>query len=130
VEGVNMTSDETCGLAFATSGQQSNLQTLRDQLQKISAQIVDKINALDTENSSINTNMADFKQQYKQNLSSYNSTTNKINKLNEKKDDNTLNSMASDSDIIVLQENYKYLFWSIFAVSLLTFTLSNINKNA
>jgi hypothetical protein len=41
---------------------------------------------------------------------------------------NDINSMLSDTDIRVLQENYSYIFWSILAVGLLTITVSKIKK--
>jgi hypothetical protein len=39
---------------------------------------------------------------------------------------NDINSMLSDTDIRVLQENYSYIFWSILAVGLLTITISKM----
>ena len=53
-------------------------------------------------------------------------TKQKINTNQET--DNTVNSMVNDSDLIVLQENYTYLLWSILAVGIFTVTLSKINK--
>ena len=41
---------------------------------------------------------------------------------------NDVNSMLSDTDIRVLQENYSYIFWSIVAVGLLTVTVNQIKK--
>jgi hypothetical protein len=41
---------------------------------------------------------------------------------------NDINSMLSDTDIRVLQENYSYIFWSILAVGLLTITVNQIKK--
>jgi hypothetical protein len=41
---------------------------------------------------------------------------------------NDVNSMLSDTDIRVLQENYSYIFWSILAVGLLTITVNQIKK--
>jgi hypothetical protein len=41
---------------------------------------------------------------------------------------NDINSMLSDTDIRVLQENYGYIFWSILAVGLLTITVNQIKK--
>ena len=35
-----------------------------------------------------------------------------------------LNAMLSDSDIVALEQNYRYIFWSILAVGLLSFTIS------
>jgi hypothetical protein len=41
---------------------------------------------------------------------------------------NDINSMLSDTDIRVLQENYGYIFWSILAVGLITVTISQMKK--
>jgi hypothetical protein len=41
---------------------------------------------------------------------------------------NDIDSMLSDTDIRVLQENYSYIFWSILAVGLLTITVNQIKK--
>ena len=41
---------------------------------------------------------------------------------------NDINGMLSDTDLIVLQENYSYILWSILAVGILTITLSTIKK--
>jgi hypothetical protein len=41
---------------------------------------------------------------------------------------NDINSMLSDTDITVLQENYSYIFWSILAIGLLTVTINQIKK--
>ena len=63
------------------------------------------------------------------NLGDYNNTNAEISKINtDKKTNNTVNSMVNDSDLIVLQDNYTYLLWSILAVGIFTVTLRNINK--
>jgi hypothetical protein len=36
--------------------------------------------------------------------------------------------MLSDSDLRVLQENYRYIMWSILAVSVLTITINTMQK--
>jgi rRNA maturation endonuclease Nob1 len=41
---------------------------------------------------------------------------------------NDINSMLSDTDIRVLQENYSYIFWSVLAIGLLTVTINQIKK--
>lgn len=41
---------------------------------------------------------------------------------------NNLNSMLSDSDLRVLQENYQYIMWSILAVGILTLTINTMKK--
>jgi hypothetical protein len=39
---------------------------------------------------------------------------------------NDIESMLSDADIIVLQENYSYIMWSVLAVGLLSMTVSAV----
>ena len=41
---------------------------------------------------------------------------------------NDINGMLSDTDLIVLQANYKYIMWSILAVGLLTITINIVKK--
>jgi hypothetical protein len=48
--------------------------------------------------------------------------------MNSSKNINDINGMLSDTDLIVLQENYSYILWSILAVGILTITLSTIKK--
>ena len=39
-----------------------------------------------------------------------------------------INGILNDSDLRVLQENYRYIFWSILAVGLLTATVITLKK--
>ena len=39
-----------------------------------------------------------------------------------------LDGMVTHSDLIVLQENYNYILWSILAVGILTITLNAMKK--
>jgi hypothetical protein len=41
---------------------------------------------------------------------------------------NDINSMLSDTDIKLLQENYSYIYWSILAIGLLTVTINQMKK--
>ena len=128
-KGSDMSPDETCGLASATTSQQANLKLLKNRLQTVASKIVVKMNALENENIQINTNMQKSTLQYAQNLGDYNNTNAEISKINsDSKSNHTVNSMVHDSDLIVLQDNYTYLLWSILAVGIFTVTLRNINK--
>jgi hypothetical protein len=39
-----------------------------------------------------------------------------------------INGMLNDSDLYVLQGNYRYIMWSILAVGILTVTVSTMKK--
>ena len=41
---------------------------------------------------------------------------------------NDINGLLKDSDLLVLQENYGYIFWSILAVGLLTVTVNVMKR--
>jgi hypothetical protein len=128
VEGKDMVPQDTCGLGSAATNQQEKLTELKKRMQDLSTQIVKKMNSLENENVYINTNMKKSKDKYNKDITDYIDILKDTLKFGEDSD-NTLNSMLNDSDLVVLQENYKYLFWSIFAVSILIVTLSNVNKS-
>jgi len=128
VEGKDMAPQDTCGLASATSNQHEKLTELKKRMKDLSTKIVKKMNSLENENAYIHSKMKQTKDKYNKGVADYMDTLKDTLKFGEDSD-NTLNSMLNDSDLVVLQENYKYLFWSIFAVSILIVTLSNVNKN-
>jgi hypothetical protein len=43
-------------------------------------------------------------------------------------DINDVNGMLNDSDLRVLQQNYSYIMWSIFAIGTLTITINALKK--
>jgi len=49
--------------------------------------------------------------------------TNKINNFN-----NSIDNIVNDSDIVVLQKNYDYLFWSILAAGTVLISMNIIKK--
>ena len=43
---------------------------------------------------------------------------------------NDVNGMLADTDIIILQENYSYVLWSVLAVGLLTVTINMMSARS
>jgi hypothetical protein len=41
---------------------------------------------------------------------------------------NDVNGMLSNTDIVVLQENYNYIFWSVLAIGIVTVTINLMKK--
>jgi hypothetical protein len=37
-----------------------------------------------------------------------------------------INGMLNDTDTLVLQENYQYIFWSVLAIGLVIITMNNV----
>jgi hypothetical protein len=58
-------------------------------------------------------------------LKQINTTDTKINQFNN---NNNVENILNDSDIIVLQKNYEYLFWSIIATGTVLVTMNIVKK--
>jgi hypothetical protein len=41
---------------------------------------------------------------------------------------NTVDEMLSDTDLLVLQQKYLNVFWSILAIGTIVFTIANLKK--
>ena len=86
-------------------------------------------------------------EQFKKNIENYKLTNIKIKKELNLKDNNiegmqnnnplrndndnnifNINGILTDSDLRVLQENYSYIMWSIFAIGALTITINTLKK--
>ena len=62
-----------------------------------------------------------------ENLKKYQEISKQYNQYNSV-DSTNINGILSDSDIVVLQENYSYLFWSILAIAIVVVTIHTIKK--
>jgi hypothetical protein len=117
----NASFDKIAGL---TSTQQQQIDQLKGQLNLIAQQITTKTSQLQgqqgtidrqivTNNSNINKGTQDF---------------NAITAVDYTKQLNNINHISDDSDIVVLQENYKYLLWSILAITIVSISLKVLKK--
>ena len=100
------------GLANATAAQKAQLEQLQSQMNLLTSQISELTGKFsdgsqEAENQS-KTNVTGL-QGY---LKGLKNTNNKIDGI---EGDGNLNNILKDSDIVVLQKNYDYLFWSILA---------------
>lgn len=124
-KGEQMTPETKCGLATLLNDSKQNLSSLQVQLADVAEKITVKLSALQNENNNINNKMNVDQGKIKTDLDTYN----KINvQLKNFKADSlqNINGMLSDTDLIVLKENYQYIFWSILAIGLVIITMNNI----
>jgi hypothetical protein len=156
IKGDPMTSDTICGSSVVSNQDKSNLTNLQNQMLSVGKQISTETNNLYTTNNDLYNTMSQNSAQFNKNVDMYKKNDNKIkselnlpgkfqgnnnNNVNKREGMrsidmppekiltmNDINSMLSDTDIRVLQENYSYIFWSILAVGLLTITVSQIKK--
>jgi seryl-tRNA synthetase len=114
---------QSYGLANASSAQQQQLQQLQTNLNLLSNQINGLTNQFETGNQQL-------EQQSQANSQGLNNYIADIKKTNKKiKTFNTnVDNVLQDSDIVVLKQNYDYLFWSILAVTTVIISMNIIKK--
>ena len=152
IKGTPMTPNDTCDTKIIKTEDIQKLNNISNKLLKLAEQIDGKINNLyeinKNINNEINTGSTNIKKQFKE----YYNVKGKINnlleiitsekdkqniqKLNNNNNNtietmmnmNDLNSMISDTDLIVLQNNYQYVLWSMIAVGVVIITMNTIKK--
>jgi len=125
--GVPMSNDTVCGLEKATENENINRDALKVQLSSIADQIVNKITYLQSLNSNLNNQMGIDKTVLDKNLMRYKTLSKQYNQY-KNEDSTNINGILTDSDIVLLQENYSYLFWSILAIAIITITINIFKK--
>ena len=125
VDGGNL--ENEYGLAKANSVQKQQLNQLQSELNMLSNQISDLTTKFGT-----GSQMAD--NQSESNVVGINQYLQDINETNIKskyiagKSDGNIQNILKDSDIVVLQKNYDYLFWSILAAGTVLVSMNIIKK--
>lgn len=125
--GVPMSQNTVCGLEKATQNENINREVLRMQLASIADEIVNKITYLESLNLNLNNQMGIDKTVLDTNLKKYQALSIQYNQY-KTSDAMNINGILTDSDIVVLQENYSYLFWSILAIAVVVITIHTIKK--
>jgi hypothetical protein len=151
IKGDPMTSETQCQTTIVPKQDLTLLTDIQNQMVSVGEEMASQSNDLYSTDKSIGKILTTNSKEFKKNVDVYKKNDRKIkNELNlpitlESRDNiegmnnmnsgtnknlnmNDINSMLSDTDIRVLQENYGYIFWSILAVGLLTITVSKINK--
>jgi hypothetical protein len=113
------------GLANATSVQKQQLQQLQSKMNLLASQITDLTNQF--YGSSVDANNQSAK-----NMSGVNEYVKNISSMNKKMlalaGNDNIDNILTDSDIVVLQKNYSYLFWSILAAGTVLVAMNIVKK--
>ena len=115
--------DESYGLTKATSVQKQQLQQMKTKMNLLSNQINNLTNQFTSGGQQVN-------QQSETNIQGINSYVKDIKKINKKikNYDTNYENILQDSDVVVLQQNYDYLFWSIIAVTTVIISMNIVKK--
>ena len=115
------------GLANATTDQKQELEQLQSRMNLLSRQITDLTNKFqggtlkaENQNEKNNTGIQDY-------LKDIITTNKKIDIISGETIGN-IHNILTDSDIVVLQKNYNYLFWSILAAGTVLVSMNIVKK--
>lgn len=114
------------GLANATSLQKQQLQHLQSKMNMLSTKIMELTNKFQNSALNVEKQSHENKSGIKNYINDIISSNNNINIINNEANGN-IHNILKDSDIIVLQKNYEYLFWSILAVGVVLVSM-NVKK--
>jgi hypothetical protein len=140
IKGEPMTKDTICGPPIVLNKDKKKLINLQNNILSVEQQSINQGNNLYNENNNnyesisknsdqLNLNVNTYKENYLLNNNSiYKEGMENIYTNKKYITMNDINSMLSDTDITLLQENYSYIFWSILAIGLLTVTINQIKK--
>lgn len=115
---------ESYGLTKATSVQKQQLQQMQTKMNLLSNQINNLTNQFSSGGQQV-------QQQSQTNLQEINKYVKDIKKTNKKiQNYNSSNyeNILQDSDIVVLKQNYDYLFWSIIAITTVIISMNIVKK--
>lgn len=126
---VSMTRDTKCGLASATSRQRWRNNYFQRKLAGITDKIVEKLKYLESLNVDMTDQMGIDLDVLKEDMDKYTALHEKYNALLADSDEMVnIAGILDDSDILVLQENYSYLMWTIVATALVIITINQMNN--
>jgi archaellum component FlaC len=110
-------------LANATSVERQQLEQLQTKMNLLSNQITNLTNKFGNRSKITNNQATNNVSGIKDYLKEIAFTNKKINGFNE-----NINNILQDSDIVVLQKNYDYLFWTILATGALLVSINIVKK--
>ena len=123
--GAKMSPDDKCGLATELDDLKKLLDELKGKLAVLAEKITEKMEYLRAENKNLNNKMKTDQIQMTDDLTTYKQINEKLKNYKVETYEN-INGMLNDTDAIVLQENYQYIFWSILAIGLVIITMNNV----
>ena len=114
---------DSYGLKNATSVQRQQLDQLKTKMNLLSNQINNLTNNFDNGSQALEQQSQTNIQGITNYVKDIKNTNNQIKNFNT-----TVDNILQDSDIVVLQQNYDYLFWSIIAITTVIISMNIVKK--
>jgi hypothetical protein len=138
VKGDEMTANTTCNAPLVSQQDQLSYDNVKNQLINLGQDISNKMQNLYNQDKNIYKKLNMNEAQFKKDIENYKTINMKIRKELEIESNtnnmegmlnmNDINGMLSNTDLLVLQENYNYIFWSVLAIGIVTITINIIKK--
>jgi hypothetical protein len=121
-----MSSITTCSLTQQLVTPNSKIADLQNQIVQVASQITIILSNLQKQNDDIKNNIGTSSDQINADLKSYNKVVTNIQ--NYKKGETNMNNIVKDTNLLVLYQNYNYIFWSILAISTVIISMKMVGK--
>jgi hypothetical protein len=125
-KGSLMTPNTTCSLTKSISDQNSKIAALQNQIGQVGGQIISILNNLKNQTDEVKNKIGMNTSKIDSDLIMYNKTINDIQ--NYKKSEDNMNNIVKDTNLLVLYQNYNYMFWSILAISTMIISMKMMGK--
>jgi len=137
-KGPNMEVDTDCSANSKPVSKENmdKYDQIKNNLFNLGQQIASEMENLYNQDNKIYEKLNMNEQEFNKSIAMYKNINNKIQSnniegmtnMNKKLSLNDINGMLTNTDLIVLQENYSYMFWSILAVTVLIVTINTMKK--
>ena len=121
-----MSSITKCSLTGKLEIPNSKITYLQNQIALVGDKIIYILNNLQKQNEDIKNNIGDNSDKIDTDLESYNKLI--IDIQNYKKSESNMNNIIKDTNLLVLYQNYNYMFWSILAISTIIISMKMVGK--
>lgn len=133
LKGDQMTKNTQCNVSVISADEKAEYERLSNELSNLGNEIIGKMESLNSQKGGLETS-----DQFDKKLNDYKEITKKIeeqlkidgNSIEGMKNLNTqdLNGMLTAADLRAIQENYRYVMWSVLAVGSLIITIKLLKK--
>lgn len=137
-KGPNMDSNTECNTKTQVTSDENRMEydNIKQSLYSLGQQIASEMENLYNQDNKIYEKLNMNEKEFNKSIAMYKNINNKIQSnniegmttMNKKLSINDINGMLTNTDLIVLQENYSYMFWSILAVGILIVTINTMKK--
>jgi hypothetical protein len=125
-KGSMMTPNTTCSLTGALSTQNTKIANLQNQIGQVGGKIITILNSLKSQTDQVKSQIGIKSSKIDSDLIMYNQAINDI--TNYKKGEDNMNNITKDTNLLVLYQNYNYMFWSILAISAMIISMKMMGK--